>query len=148
MRIARYQGKFNRFRALDGPSRRLLLRAAFELAIARALLATVPFGKLAARLETADTLLPSNPDPEFLSSIGRAITTAAYHVPWRSDCLPQTIAASRLLSAYGYRSTIHLGVERTDDKRIAGHAWLSCGETVVVGEPSPGRYTEIHQIMA
>ena len=73
-----------------------------------------------------------------------AVAAAANNVPWRSDCFPQTIAARGLLLTYGYRSTIHLGVERAGDG-ILGHAWLTCGDVVVTGDSELDRYTEIHR---
>ena len=50
-----------------------------------------------------------------------------------------------LLKRYGYGSTIHFGVERVGEGDLAGHAWLTCGDTVVTGDTDLDRYTEIHK---
>ena len=68
------------------------------------------------------------------------------HVPWRSDCFPQTIAARMLLKRHGYASTIHIGVERIGDDELKGHAWLTCGETVITGGTDLDRYPELHTL--
>ena len=86
------------------------------------------------------------PDPDLLQRVGRAVAVTANHVPWRSDCFPQTIAGRSLLKRYGIASTIHFGVERIGEEDLAGHAWLTCGEIVVTGDTDLDRYTEIHRL--
>ena len=68
---------------------------------------------------------------------------AAGNVPWRSDCFPQTIAARMILRHHGYASTIHLGIERQGESDLIGHAWVTCGDTVVTGGEDLDRYTEM-----
>jgi hypothetical protein len=151
MNIARWKHKLDRLSALSGADRWLLLRAAWCLAVARVTLAAVPFRRLAERLAeqapAPDGVAPSS-DPDFPGRVGRAVRIAAAHVPWRSDCFPQTLAARSLLRRRGYASTIHLGVERTGEAGLAGHAWLTCGETVVTGGGELERYTELHRLSA
>ncbi len=141
MRISRWKDKLTRLGALDGADRRLLLRAAFWLGIARIRLASTPFQRLVG--EPVGEPGGVEPDVDVLQRVGYAVRAAAANVPWRSDCFPQTIAARTLLKRLGFSSTIHLGVERTSKDNIAGHAWLTCGETVVVGGQDLNRYTEL-----
>ena len=148
MRISRWMNKLKRFFALDGAGKCLLLRATGWLAVARLMMALMPFHRLAANLSAAETSTRYAVDPVVLSNIGRSIAIAANHVPWRSDCFPQTIAARMLLKGYGYVSTIHLGVDSTGEGDIAGHAWLTCAETVVIGGTELDRYTELHTLTA
>ena len=51
-----------------------------------------------------------------------------------------------LLKRSGYASTIHFGVDRVDEDGLEGHAWLTCGETVVTGGGELDRYTEVHRL--
>lgn len=141
MRITQWPHKLHRFGALSTADRWLLLRAVFWLGVARVQMVVTPFEEMAtgnARETSADEA-----DPELLRRIGFAVTTAGANVPWRSDCFPQTIAARAMLKRDGYASTIHLGVERIGDDTLSGHAWLTCGDTVVVGGADLGRYTEM-----
>ena len=146
MAIANWKGNLEKFGELSGADRWLFALAAFWLLIARVRLAAVPFRKLSERLSGEQQEESQMPDPELLQRIGRAVAVAANHVPWRSDCFPQTIAGRSLLKRYGIASTIHFGVERIGEEGLAGHAWLTCGETVVTGDTDLDRYTEIHRL--
>jgi len=69
---------------------------------------------------------------------------AAIHAAGRRG---QVAAAARmLLKRFGYASTIHFGVERAGEDVLNGHAWLTCGETVVTGAAELHRYAEIHRL--
>ena len=146
MGIVRWKDKLVRYSRLDGADKWLLLRAAAWLAVARIRLVSTPFSRLSERLSADGDLAQEAPDEDVLRRIGVAVRVAAGHVPWRSDCFPQTIAARMLLKRFGYASTIHIGVEHVDKDDLAGHAWLTCGETVVIGGKDLHRYTKIHSI--
>ena len=132
---------------LDGADKWLLLRATAWLAIARIMLVVMPFRHLSARLSATSNSTQFEPDQDLLQRIGYAVSAAANNVPWRSDCFPQTIAARMLLKRFGYASTIHFGVDRVGEDRLEGHAWLTCGETVVTGSGELDRYTEVHSLL-
>ena len=146
MSNVRRTNKWRRFMQLDGVDKWLLLRAAGWLAIARIMLVVMPFRRLAARLSSESGSSHTEPDQEMLQRISYTVSAAANNVPWRSDCFPQTIAARMLLKRYGYTSTIHFGIDRVGEDRLEGHAWLTCGETVVTGGGELDRYTEIYSI--
>ena len=133
---------------LDGADKSLLVRAAGWLAFARILLVVMPFRHLSARLSATSDSTQIEPDQDLLQKITYAVSAAANNVPWRSDCFPQTIATRMLLKRVGYASTIHFGVERGGEDAIAGHAWLTCGETIVIGGEKVGRYVEMHRFGA
>jgi hypothetical protein len=123
-----------------------LIQAVLALAMARIQLARYSFEQLSKRLG-ANAGTPVNvAEPEFLRRVSYAIGAAANHVPWRADCFPQCIAARSILSNRGIASTIHLGVERIGENDLAGHAWLTCGDTVVAGGGADlDRFTELHR---
>ncbi len=139
--------RISRFIALDGADKWLLMRAVGWLAVARVMMFLMSFQRLAARLSVSEDVTEPEADPEVLSKVSWAVAAAANNVPWRSDCFPQTIAASKILRKYGYESTIHLGVERVGDDELAGHAWLTSGDVVVTGRGVDlSRYTELHSL--
>ena len=148
MRISRWMDKLKRFGALGAADKWLLLRAAGWLAVARIMLLVMPFRRLAEKLSAGARSTRIDGDPAVLSSVTWAVAAAGNNVPWRSDCFPKTIAARKLLRKHGYESTIHIGVERTGDSELAGHAWLTCGEVVVTGGTDLDRYTELHTLTA
>jgi hypothetical protein len=143
MAAMRLAEKLTRFRALEGRDKWMLLHAIVWLAMARIMLIVMPFKKLAASLSGKQTSAKGDPDPELLERISFAVRAAAGNVPWRSDCFPRTIAARMILRHYGYTSTIHLGAERAEAGALAGHAWLTSGDTVVTGGEELDRYTEM-----
>jgi len=140
--------KFQRIRQLPAADKLLVLRAALWLAYAHIKLALTPFRQLCESLAVSKAKTIEQVDPKYLTRIGYAVRAAANNVPWRSDCFPQTIAARMLLSHEGFSSTIHLGVEKSGEGGIAGHAWLTCGGEVVVGGEELDRYTEMHRFNA
>ena len=148
MPFARWKNKLLKFGQLNGADKWLLVRAAVWLAIARIMLLVMPFRRLAAQLSVGREATDTETNPELLQRISRAVVVAASHVPWRSDCFPQTIAARMLLKRHGYASTIHIGVERIGDDELNAHAWLTCGETVITGGTDLDRYTELHTLSA
>jgi hypothetical protein len=143
MSISGWKSKLSKFSQLDGADKWLLLRATAWLLIARLMLAAMPFNRLSARLAAESDLVATESDPEFLERVGYAVRVAANHVPWRSDCFPQAIAARMLLKRYGHAAIIHFGVERVGDDGLEGHAWLTSGDTIVIGDTDLDRYTEI-----
>ncbi len=134
--------KLRRFGALSAGDKWLFVRAVFWLAVARVRLATTSLERLA----TGAIHDREDPDPEILQRVGFAVSSAGANVPWRSDCFPQALAARSLLAGYGYASTVHLGVDRVGERELAGHAWVTCGDTVVVGGEELERYTEMSAI--
>ena len=140
------KGKPAKFLALDAADKWLVVRATFWLLAARVMILMTPFEKLATRLSASADNEEKKVDPELLGRVGYAVAVAAAQVPWRSDCFPQTIAAHMLLKGKGISSVIHLGVERVGDSGLDGHAWLTCGDTVVIGGAELDRYTEVHRL--
>jgi hypothetical protein len=140
------KGKLRRFLELDKPDRWLMIHAVGWLAIARLRLALTPFARLAEALANQSADSQGESDPALPERIGFAVRAAANNVPWRSDCFPQAIAARKMLGRYGYESIIHLGIDKVDETNIAGHAWLTCGDTVVTGGDVMDRYSEVHRL--
>ena len=143
MSTGRWKQKLARFRDLSGTDKLMVLHAALWLAIARLMLLFLPFKKMASRFSGEGESKTNDPNPQLLERIAHAVRAAAANVPWRSDCFPQSIAARMLLKHHGYGSTIHIGVRKKDKDNIAGHAWVTCGSTVVVGGEEIPHYTEM-----
>lgn len=148
MSTGRLKHKVKKFLALSRADRWMLLHAVLWLGLARMMLLVVPFRQLANRLPAGEERVQPIPDSVLLERIGAAVQVAAGNLPWRSDCFPQSIAGWMLLKHHGYTGTIHLGVERSGDEELAGHAWLTCAETVVTGGEDLDRYAEIYRLGA
>ena len=140
--------KLEKFWRLPPADKWLHVRAVYWLAVARVMLVAVPFRQLSERLAKSPGQSHALPDADYLQRVGDAVRASANIVPWRSDCFPKAIAARMMLKRAGYPTTIHLGVEKAGNSEIAGHAWLTCGDTVVTGGGDLDRYTEMYCITA
>lgn len=79
-------------------------------------------------------------DPERLAEVRWAIAAAARRLPWRPVCLPQALAARRLLVRRGLDATLYLGVRCGCDATagMVAHAWVECAGEIVVGGDGAG----------
>lgn len=110
--------------------RALTLAAAGLLLILKAALTMASYRRVS-------RLLPSpagRPAPGWVKTrTARAIHKASHWIP-DATCLPQALAGSVLLSLQGYGSTVRIGVAPAADQPFRAHAWLMCGEDVIVGD--------------
>ncbi len=102
------------------------------LAFARLIVLTVPF-RLTARLLARAPESVVREDTELLSRVRAAVAIAARNVPWNAVCLPQAMAAKAMLARRGQGSSFHLGAGFGAEGEMVAHAWLTAGETIVVG---------------
>lgn len=76
--------------------------------------------------------------------VGKAISMAGWFLP-KGNCLPQALAACKLLGRYGHPAQLHIGVRKDDTGALRAHAWVSSGAEVVVGGTES---TQIYQQMS
>jgi transglutaminase superfamily protein len=115
----------------------LLVRAGWEVVIARIELTCLPFHRVRSRSTRRVRVSEHSP-----RRIGWAVQVASRFVP-RATCLTQAIAAKRLLERNGFECELRLGVARTDDGLIRAHAWIERGEEIVVGGFPAERFTAL-----
>lgn len=132
---------------------RLLIEATLRLIVARVALAVVPFPRLAramggfvepaqaAHIAARAAARPS--DRETARQVGWAVTRAARHVPFAAVCLPQAIAAHRMLRTRHIVSVIHFGTARGETKSLKAHAWVDVQGVEVTGYPVAEDFFEI-----
>jgi hypothetical protein len=106
------------------------------LGVARLATLTLPCRVVTEWMGTAGAETPRAVDPAvtaLASAISREVQRASRYTPWRSQCLPQAMAAKRMLRRRGYPSTLYLGVARRGRSSLSAHAWLRCGTLVLTG---------------
>lgn len=133
--------KLKTFRQMSGAHRRQVCEAMVMLALARLVLVTVPFRLIVPWLSRVPETGAC--DDAVLSGVRRAVTTAARNAPWDAVCLPQAMAASAMLARRGCGSSLHLGATLDAQRAIVAHAWLTVGDTVVVGAAGIGTVTPL-----
>ena len=111
--------------------------AVFELLWARLRFAALSSDQLLSGLQNrasfSVTDAPGRCAPDTLPGIAWAITAAASRVPWRSDCLVQSLAADRWLRRRGFAPEFFLGVTKDECGHLRAHAWLCCRGVTITG---------------
>ncbi len=74
-----------------------------------------------------------------LDRIVWAVRAASARMPG-TTCLCSALALQRMLSTRGYRSELHIGVAK-QDQRFAAHAWVVREGQVLIGEREAQGYT-------
>ncbi len=124
-----------RFLSLTPAEQRRLVRAFLIVVGVRVVLSLVPwprFPALLARL-TAQPSVKSGVVPTAEQLAWDVLVVSSY-VP-RATCLTQALAGQVLLTHYGHRAVVRVGVTKEEGKRtFQGHAWLESDGRVVIGE--------------
>lgn len=127
----------------------LACEAALELAYAR-LAITGRFGRSwrsALGSAVADGAAPAAPidhaGDATAAAVGWAIAAAGNRLAMRPTCLPQAVAAQRMLRRRGVRSRALLGARRDEDRDLDLHAWVVAGDRVVCGARGHGQFVPV-----
>lgn len=121
-----------RLRRISARQACLLLECLWTVAIVRCALSLRKNASLRRRIST---LHANDEAPQHrLAEVAWAVTAVARSVP-RATCLTQATAAQWILARRGFDSTVRISVPPLTgpDGRIAPHAWLIAGHTVVLG---------------
>ncbi|HEY3284580.1 MAG TPA: lasso peptide biosynthesis B2 protein [Armatimonadota bacterium] len=135
------------FLSLRG-ARLLLLEAVAALAWARLRVRGQPFRKVAARLGQQGTETPCCVAPLQAADalrIGSAVRAVADHLPWECLCLVQAVAVMTMLRRRRISGTLYLGVGLDTKSSVAAHAWVRCGDHVVVGGGNLDRFRVVER---
>ena len=67
--------------------------------------------------------------------IARVVEAVCKGVPWECQCLTEAVCTNMLLYFYRIPSVFYLGskIDKTDDKKMRAHAWLTVGEYCIIG---------------
>lgn len=122
--------------------RALLAEALLVISLARLALVTLPFRQVV-RLAA---IRPAKPraDDTHAHIIGRtrwAVRAVARRVPFRAMCLEQGLTARVLLRRRGVATTLHYGVAKDREGRLAAHLWVRSGPLDVIGTENADQFT-------
>jgi len=122
----------------------LLLVCMCLLAGIRLSLWVLPFQTLRRMTHTAGHLFastrPARNQP--MDRIVWAITVASRYVP-RASCLTQALAAQVLLQRHGVATDLRIGLARSEQGQLQGHAWLEHNNQVIIGNSDLQRFTRL-----
>ena len=71
-----------------------------------------------------------------------ALSRGARLVPV-ATCLTQALSMQVLLGRAGYPSRLFLGVKKNDKGGFEAHAWVECGDCIVIGGDAPEDWTPL-----
>ena len=121
---------------LTAPEPSHLFKKVMLISLSVVIVAAVKLALMTMRYRRLRRYLPqSSADaapPAMCSRISLAVATAARLVPG-ANCLTQALAAQVLLALRGFSSDVKVGVRLEDDGRFGAHAWLTCGDRIVIG---------------
>lgn len=134
--------KFLRLSALE---RRLLAKAALLLVAIRVGLSALPFPTMR-RLLAAAARIPvglRKAEPSYTERVVWSVEAAGRRLPAASTCLTQALATQLLLARRGQPALVRIGVTRGEGGKFEAHAWVECGDEVVIGGHELERYTSL-----
>lgn len=110
------------------------------IGLASAAIAFVPFRRLAPLLGRSlgtVAMVPVVPSAQLrrAAAIGHAIAVAAKYAPFRSNCLPQALAAATLCRWAGipYAAFLGASLSGSGESGMSAHAWIQSGRVSVTG---------------
>jgi len=133
---------------LTGQQKKLFFEAYLTLGYYRIAILICTFKSLVSELDqngNSTGVELFNEKKPFALLIGKAITTAANHIPLESACLVQALTAQRMLRKRNIPGMFHLGVSMNSARNdpLEAHAWLICGGEILTGEVWHENYTII-----
>lgn len=119
-----------------------VITAFFELLIARIRHGRLAPAAILRELQNQCSTLEHRQTPQQsvlnIKRLSWAITHTARYVPWRSDCLIQTMAAHHWMRRYRLTPDFFLGVAKDEHGVFSAHAWLRHGDLTITGGRSDG----------
>ena len=129
--------KFTKLLSMQADDRALVLQAAASLLVCRIGLYLLRFESLQRWATRAKRTKQSVP----ISKLIWAAMMGTRIMP-NSTCLVRALAASRLLAQNGYKSTLHIGVKRTDGV-FEAHAWVEYDGRAIIGSGEAPHFTRL-----
>ncbi len=119
----------------------LLCEAALALAAIRVCLWSLPFGavrRIVDRLGARRVRTPAGTEPT-VERVVWAVRAASARIP-RATCLTQALAVRLMLQRRGLPALLRIGVARSAEKGVEGHAWIECQGRIIIGQSEPEHY--------
>jgi hypothetical protein len=121
--------------SLSSHDRRLLVSAAFFLIIVKLGLLLLPFQKLRimmARFLELSRILSGRDHTTTIEEVARAVSVASRHIPGTGTCLPMALTAHGLLTRFGLKADLRIGVRRDRKGEFQAHAWVESRNGILI----------------
>jgi hypothetical protein len=127
---------WRRFRSLSAADRVIVMEAGALMLFIRVAIAAAPFLVVRRALRASAWMTGGGARTRDIdtSRVAWAITAAARHLPFRTTCLVESLAAEGMLLRRGVPCVLQLGVRAPQSGRaLDAHAWIECRGDVVAG---------------
>jgi len=136
----------SKFFHLSRRDKAILLEATLSLALARIVMLIAPFRWIARRMgEQTSPMKTTDPGErsEQILHLAKILQAVARNVPWKTNCLVQSIAAATMLRRRKMEGAVYFGARTDESGKFEAHAWVCCGEILVTGDHDEEMYTEL-----
>lgn len=124
----------------------VVIEAFLLMAISRFSILFIPFRRVAAFMgkpmrETADLV-----ESELMivaKQIAWLIEKISRYTPWESKCLVKALTGQIMLKKRKISCTLYLGIKKNKANALSAHAWLRCGNVIILGENGRLGYTTV-----
>jgi hypothetical protein len=108
------------------------------LALIRLVLGRLPFATLR-RLAIGRPRNAASPPRgrEFIERVVWAVAAVSRRAPGWTTCLTQALTVQAMLARRGYPSRLHIGVTRSGQGELDGHAWVEYEGYILIGGSAP-----------
>jgi hypothetical protein len=128
-------GRIRKFLHLSPAERRLFIKAWLWLGMIRLMLWLLPFQmhlRFLARL-SQEPRGGCQADLAMAERVSRAVEVMGRFVP-QATCLTQALAAQMLLKRGGFSPDLRIGVAKTGERQLQGHAWVENHGRIMIGD--------------
>jgi hypothetical protein len=115
----------------------VILETLFFMALARFFILFIPFRRVASIMGKPMCETSEEIDPDLLLNtrqIAWLINKLSSYTPWESKCLVKALTGQIMLKKRKIPCTLYLGMAKDKANKLSAHAWLRCGNSIILGE--------------
>lgn len=146
------RARWNSFARLSASQKAFALEALLWLFMSMLLVKRVPFrywSRFLGAKAAADSLDETPDCPDAVREVSQAIRRVNRAFRGRFTCLMEAVAGKAMLNRRGIPNTLALGARTVPSEggelNMEAHAWLRCGQTILLGGEAHDRFTVVAQ---
>lgn len=124
----------------------IAIEAFLLMALSRFYILFIPFRRVASLMGKPMHETTKEIESELLM-VARQITwlieKMSKYTPWESKCLVKALTAQRMLKKRKIPCTLYLGIAKNKTNKLSAHAWLRCGNLILLGEKERSGFTTV-----
>ena len=138
--------KIQRFFRLDGAERSIFVLACL-ISIKHSIITTIfPMRWYTNKMGVKGNETPFSIDENdllFVKRVEKTMRRVQKYLPFKIKCFSAALTAKTLLKRNNIKSTIYLGVKKSNNEKMIAHAWLRCGNIIVTGKEEMNNFSPL-----